>query len=120
MTTTTEFDVSALRDAMEAGDAEGQVRLYADDAEVTLVDRDHPPSQPARMRGRDEIRAWLHDLCERPGMTHRVAIALADERSGGYSLHCSYSTGERVHCAALFELEGGRIVRLEGVQAWDG
>ena len=120
MTTTTKFDVDALRDAIEAGSAEGQIALYADDAELTLVDRDHPPSQPVRLRGRDEIGGWLRDLCERPGMTHEVTIALADERSGGYMLHCRYASGERVSCAALFELENGRIVRLEGMQAWDG
>ena len=120
MTTTTKFDVGALREAIEAGSADGQLPLYAEDAQVTLVDRDHPPSQPVRLTGREEIGGWLRDLCERPGMTHEVSISFADERSGGYSLHCRYPSGERVSCAALFEIEGGRIVRLEGVQAWDG
>ncbi|MEA2450910.1 MAG: hypothetical protein QOG63_2842 [Thermoleophilaceae bacterium] len=118
MTTTTTFDVDALRDAIESADAEGQLRHYADDAEVTLVDRDNPPSKPIRLRGKDEIRGWLDDLCGRD-MTHSVSLGLAGERSGGYSLHCRYPSGERVACAALFEIDGGRIVRLEGVQAWD-
>jgi hypothetical protein len=118
MTTTTTFDIGALRDAIEANDAEGQSNLYAEDAEVTLVDRDHPPARPIKLRGRDEIRGWLDDVCGRD-LNHNVTLALADERSGGYSLHCEYPTGERVRCAVLFEVEGGRIVALEGVQAWD-
>jgi hypothetical protein len=85
---------------------------------VTIVDRDHPPASPVKLRGREEIRTWLDDLCGRD-MTHSVTLAPVDDRSGGYSLHCEYPSGERVRCAALFELEGGQIVALEGVQAWD-
>jgi hypothetical protein len=118
MTTTTTFDVGALRDAIEAADVEGQIRLYAEEAEVTVADRDHPPSEPIRLQGREQIRSWLDDLCGRD-MTHVVTIAHANERSGGYSLQCQYASGERVSCAAVFEVEGGRISRLEGVQAWD-
>ena len=118
MTTTTTFDVTALRAAIEAADAEGQARFYAEDAEVTVADRDHTPSQPIRLQGRAAIKGWLDDLCSRD-MTHVVTIAHANEHSGGYSLQCQYPGGERVSCAALFEVEGGLITRMEGVQAWD-
>jgi ketosteroid isomerase-like protein len=118
MTTTTTFDVDALRDAIESADAEGQLRHYADDAEVTIVDRDNPPSKPIKLRGHDEIRGYLEDIAGRD-MTHSVGFAVADERAGGYSLNCRYPSGQRVSCAALFELDGGRIVRMEGVQGWD-
>jgi ketosteroid isomerase-like protein len=118
MTTKTTFDVESLVQALEGPDVEGQLAHYADDAEVTITDSEHPPARPIRARGRDEIRARLEDIAGRD-MTHRVTRAFANGEGGGYSLSCRYSTGEGVTCAAVFELRDGKISRLEGVQAWD-
>jgi hypothetical protein len=30
---------------------------------MTMVDRNHPPSRPQRVRGREEISAMLEDIC---------------------------------------------------------
>jgi ketosteroid isomerase-like protein len=118
MTTTTRFDTDALRNAVESADPEAQLRLYAADAEVRLVDQEHPPSNPIRISGHDAIRAWLEDVAARD-MTHEVTIGFVGEHGGGYSLQCRYASGERVSCAAMFELRDGLITRVEGVQAWD-
>jgi ketosteroid isomerase-like protein len=118
MTTTTTFDVDSLARAVEAQDVEGQLAHFADDAELTIVDSENPPSRPSRARGRDEIRAKFADIAGRD-MTHRVTHAYSNGEGGGYSVACRYSTGEGVACAALFELRDGKISKLEGVQAWD-
>jgi ketosteroid isomerase-like protein len=118
MSTTTTFDVDALARAIEAQDVEGQLALFAEDAELEIVDQDNPPARPSRARGHDEIRAVLEDVAKRD-MTHRVTHAYSNGDGGGYSIACRYSTGEGVACAALFELRDGKIVRLDGVQAWD-
>ena len=118
MSTTTTFDIESLARAIEARDVEGQLAHFAEDAELTCVDSEHPPANPRRARGRDEIRAHLADIAGRD-MTHRVTHAYANGDGGGYSVACRYSTGEGVACAAMFDLEDGKIVRLDGVQAWD-
>jgi ketosteroid isomerase-like protein len=118
MSTTTTFDIESLVQALEARDPDAQLAHFADDAEVTVVDVDHPPANPLKARGRDAIRAMFEDIAGRD-MTHRVTHAYANGDGGGYSLACRYSSGEGVACAALFQLEDGKIVRLDGVQAWD-
>jgi len=118
MPTQTTFDIDSLARALEARDVEGQLAHFADDAELTCVDSEHPPANPRRARGRDEIRDHLADIAGRD-MTHRVTHAYSNGQGGGYSVACRYATGEGVACAALFELRDGKIARLDGVQAWD-
>ncbi len=43
-----------------AGDVEGSLAYYADDAVVKLIGA--PPGQPDTMRGKPEIRAWFESL----------------------------------------------------------
>ncbi|MEA2427931.1 MAG: hypothetical protein QOF37_1559 [Thermoleophilaceae bacterium] len=117
-TATTKFDIDALARSIEARDADSVARYYADDAQVSLVDRDNPPSNPRRISGKDEIGRWLADECARD-VNHRVTHTVADDRTAGYHVACEYPTGERVACAALIELRDGKIASLEGVQAWD-
>jgi ketosteroid isomerase-like protein len=83
-----------------------------------MIDSEHPPARPNKVRGHDEIRALFEDIASRD-MTHRVTHAYANGEGGGYSVACRYSTGEGVACAALFELRDGKISKLDGVQAWD-
>jgi ketosteroid isomerase-like protein len=116
--TTPTFDFAELRRALEERDSAAQLALYADDAEVTLVDRINTPGSPRLLRGREEIRAWIEDICERD-MTHRVETQVLNEHGAAYTEACRYPDGTNVLCAALLELRNGQIARQVGVQAWD-
>jgi ketosteroid isomerase-like protein len=116
--TTTQFDLAALSRATESRDAEAQLALYADDAVIQIVDRDHQPSNPLVIQGREQIRAYLEDLYGRE-MTHRVERALLGSAGAAYILGCAYPDGTRVRCSMVLDLRDGLIVRQDGVQAWD-
>lgn len=116
--TSQQFDLDALRRAIESRDAAGQVALYADDAEIVTVDKDHPPSRPLRVQGIDAIRALIEDVCARD-MTHELTHTVSGPGGAAFVLQCRYPDGTRVFCATLLELRDGKIVRQEGAQAWD-
>lgn len=115
---TTEFDTAALRRGVEERDADCLVALYADDAELRLVDKLNPPSRPRVLRGRDEIGAYLDDICSRD-MTHRIDHLVTDGTTVSFTEQCEYPGGSRVLCSATLDLADGRIVREIGVQVWD-
>ncbi len=118
MTTQTTIDLEALRRAVEERDAAGMLALYADDAEVRLADRDDTPGSPRVLSGKDEIRAFVEDVCARD-MTHRVEHAVADGDRASFLEACRYPDGTNVLCAAALSLRDGLIVGQVGVQAWD-
>jgi ketosteroid isomerase-like protein len=117
-TTSQQLDLDALRRAIESRDAAAQVAMFADDAEMVVVDKDHPPSAPQRLAGIDAIRTAVEDVCARD-MTHEVTRLIASPDGVAYSLQCRYPDGTRVYCATLLETRDGKIVRQEGAQAWD-
>jgi ketosteroid isomerase-like protein len=116
--TTQQFDLDALRRAIESRDAAAQVAMYADDAEIVTVDKEHPPSSPQHVRGIDAIRAQIEDVCARD-MTHELTRTVSGPEGAAFVLKCRYPDGTRVFCATLLELRDGKIVRQEGAQAWD-
>jgi ketosteroid isomerase-like protein len=118
MTTQTTFDFPALRRGLEERDADVQLALYDEEAEVRLVDCVNTPRAPHLLRGRDEIRAWLQDVCSRD-MTHEVQTPVVADDAVAYMEACRYPDGTNVLCASVLELAGGRIVRQVVVQAWD-
>ena len=115
---THEFDLEELRRRIEARDAAAQLDMFADDAEVVIVDATHPPSTPQRMAGRDAIKAYLDDLCARD-MTHKVQHAMAADDHAAFMVACRYADDTRVQCATLLDVHDGHITRQEVVQAWD-
>jgi ketosteroid isomerase-like protein len=117
-TSHTAFDFARLRRAIEERDASSQLALYTDDAEVRLVDRDHPPRAPRVLHGRDAIRQWIEDVCARD-MTHRVENEVLGDGRAAFTEACRYPDGTNVLCSAVLELREGRIARQLGVQAWD-
>jgi ketosteroid isomerase-like protein len=117
-TTSPTFDFGEFKRALEERDSTAQLALYAPDAEVTLVDRISTPSSPRVLRGHEEIRSWLEDICERD-MTHRVEMQVLGHGGAGFTEACCYPDGTNVLCAVLLQLRDGRIVRHIGVQAWD-
>lgn len=114
----TTFDFAALKRGLEERDADAQVALYDDGAEVRLVDRINTPRSPRVLRGRDEIREWIEDLCARD-MTHEVQTPVLADEAIAFTEACRYPDGTNVLCATVLELGDGRIVRQVAVQAWD-
>jgi ketosteroid isomerase-like protein len=112
------FDFAALRRAIEGRDVTGQLALYAEDAEVRLVDQNNPPREPRLLRGKDAIREWIEDVCARD-MTHRVEHEVVSADRAAFTEACRYPDGVNVLCSAVLEIQNGQIVSELGVQAWD-
>ncbi|WP_327680571.1 nuclear transport factor 2 family protein [Kitasatospora sp. NBC_00458] len=112
------FDTGALREGIEHADADALLALYADDAELRVVDRRTQPSHPLVVHGRDQIGALLDDLYGRE-TTHRLEqVVLQDDRLA-FLESCRYPDGFRVLVSSVAGLRDGRIVDQTSVQAWD-
>ncbi len=113
-----QFDFPRLKRALETSDATALAGLYADDAEMTIVDRNRPPSTPMRLIGRAAIAEFWRDICARE-MTHAIAHEVIGAQRVAFVETCVYPDGCRVLSAMTLDLRDGRIVRHLTVQAWD-
>lgn len=112
------FDADALRRAIEGHTAATLLSLYADDAEIRVVDRNSQPSHPTVLHGRDEISAMLDDVYSRD-MTHKLEQCVVDGDHVAFSESCEYSDGVRVLSESMLTLRGGKITEQTLIQAWD-
>jgi ketosteroid isomerase-like protein len=112
------IDVAALRAAIENGDADSLIGMYADDAEVKVMDKLHQPSHPLVFHGKDEVAGYWQDVCGR-AMSHTVERIARDGDTVAYSEACRYPDGTRVQCLAFLDIKDGKIVRQFGIQTWD-
>jgi len=113
------FDFATLKRALEQNDAGTLIRLYAADAEMTVVDRTRPPSAPMRLVGRPAIEEFWRDVCARD-MTHAVGNEVVGAGRLSFVQRCAYPDGCHVMSAQTLELgKDGRIARHLTVQAWD-
>ena len=117
-TKTTDSIANTLRAALEGSDGSALIGLYADDAELQVIDRVHQPSHPQVLRGKEAIAEYWNDVCGR-ALSHRVEHILASGDTLAYNEACAYPDGTAVRCIAMLELRDGLIVRQIGVQAWD-
>jgi hypothetical protein len=116
---TSAFDVATLQRGHSERDAELLIDLYADDAEVVVIDQKHPPSRPLVLEGREAILAFLHELCDSDIHLDVGDVVLGDDR---VALHVAwwYPDGTQALSSEVLELdEGGRIQRETIVQAFD-
>lgn len=112
------FDVEALRHGLEERDAARLLEMYADDAEVRLVDKVNQPSSPRVLHGRAEIAEYLNDICSRD-MTHKVEHLMTDGNTVSFTESCVYPGGSRVLGSETIDLVDGRISRELGIVVWD-
>jgi ketosteroid isomerase-like protein len=117
-TTTTAALLDSLAAAIEANDASTIAAHYAPGATLSLLDRDHPPADPAILAGTDEIDAYFRDICGR-NLGHRVADRVAAPDRIAFTQHCRYPNGQRVDCIAVARVKEGLIVDQTAVQVWD-
>ena len=115
---TATVNLPTLRSAIEAGDETTLVAFYADDAELTIVDRNRPPSKPSILKGKPAIAEYYHDVCGR-AMTHKVEQPIGGSDGIAFTEACRYPDGVRVLSANLLALRDGKIARHTLVQAWD-
>lgn len=112
------FDFETLRRAIEERDAGMLAGLYAEDAELRIVNRNSPPSAPFVLRGREALSDYYDNVCGR-AMTHRIERQVVGEERVAFNEECEYPDGTRVLCAAMLDVRDGRIVRQTNVEAWD-
>lgn len=109
---------AALKKAIESRDGRMLASFYADDALVSICDRNNPPSRPREVKGKAAIGAFWDDICSR-AMTHRVEPSVAEGNRLAFTQACAYPDGMKVLCLAMCELKDGKIARQTVVQAWD-
>jgi ketosteroid isomerase-like protein len=111
------LDFEALRRAREQRDADLLLSLYADDAEVRVVDQATPPGSPKVLRGEEAAEYW-RDVCGRD-MTHRVENEVIGAERVAFNEACEYPDGTKVLSAETLDVHDGKIVNQTVVQAWD-
>ena len=114
----TTVDLAELSAAIERRDAAGILSWYAEDATLTVLDRDHPPAAPASFQGLDAIGAYYRDICGR-NIKHQVSDAVGTPNGLAYRQQCAYPDGTGVICVTVAAVEDGRIRRQTAVQVWD-
>ncbi|MFI1356290.1 nuclear transport factor 2 family protein [Streptomyces sp. NPDC020898] len=112
------FDTEALRRGIEGHDATALLSLYADDAELRVIDRNTQPSHPMVKHGRGEISAMLTEVYGRD-MTHKLEQVVVQGDQVAYTESCEYPDGVRVFAGSMMSLRDGKIVDQTVLQAWD-
>ena len=112
------FDFQKMRRAVEQLDADLLLSLYADEAELRVINRNTTPSSPREIRGKEEIAEYLRDVCGR-AMTHRIEREVLGEERVAFNEECEYPDGTRVTAATTLEVKDGKIVGQVNVEAWD-
>jgi hypothetical protein len=109
VTTSTSFDLETLKRGYEEWDVEALLGLYADEVELTQIDRDNPPSSPRVRHGKEMFRG-MFEHCAAAGVKATVGNAVAGENRAAATITCEFPGGRKVMANATLELEGGRIV----------
>jgi hypothetical protein len=112
------FDTETLRLGIEGHTPSTLLQLYADDAELRIVDHNTQPSHPKVLHGRDEIGAMLEDIYGRE-MSHKLEQCVIQEDRAAFSESCEYPDGVRVLAESMVSLRDGKIVDQTMIQAWD-
>ncbi|MEU5366810.1 nuclear transport factor 2 family protein [Streptomyces sp. NPDC005925] len=112
------FDTEALRRGIEEHTTATLASLYADNAEIRIVDHNTRPSTPKVLHGRDEITMMLDDVYGRD-MTHKLEQCVVQGDQVAFTESCRYPGGERVLAESMMTLRDGKIVDQLMIQAWD-
>ena len=113
-----QFDTETLRRGIEGQNATDLLSLYADDAEIRVVDRNTQPSHPMVMHGREQISEMLNDVYGRE-MTHKLEQCVVQGDHVAFTESCQYPDGVRVLANSMMSLRDGKIVEHTLIQAWD-
>jgi hypothetical protein len=108
MDTQSTFDLAGLIGAIESGNTQYQLALYADCAEMRIIDSDRPAQAPYILRGRPAIAAWIGRVYA-SHENHRVVDFTADSQNLALIEEYRGPEGTSVRYARSVELSGGQI-----------
>lgn len=112
------FDLPAFARSMEERDTAYQASQYAADADIRIVDPDHPPSAPRAMHGRPEIEAWLAHLST-TSRGLQVSHLIDGGDRVGFTERWHHDDGSTAVASSTAELDGGQITMRHTVVVWD-
>lgn len=116
--TSPSFDTETLRRGIEGQTPDTLLSLYADDAELRVVNRNAQPSHPRVLHGRGEIAEMLTDVYSRD-MTHKLEGCVVQGNHAAYCESCEYTDGVRVLSESMITLRDGKISQQIMIEAWD-
>jgi hypothetical protein len=108
MSTLTTFDLASLSQAIQTGDCRHQLALFADDAELEIVDSATPAAPLGVLRGKPAIEQWL-DIKSSRAVQFGVRDAVASPGRVQYTEECRYRDGSRLFFECTAEVRGGQI-----------
>ena len=115
---TGKLDFEDLRRAQDQRDLNAMLDFYADGAELSIFNRNTPPSSPYVLRVKEEIAEYLRDVFGRE-MTHSIENEVVGEDRLAFNVACEYPDGTRVLASENMQLRDGKVVRQVEVVAWD-
>jgi ketosteroid isomerase-like protein len=116
--TATKFDVQAFKRAYEQWDIDALIELYAEEVELTQIDRDNPPSSPRVRHGKDVFRG-MFEHCAAAGVKATVENAVAGPDRAAATITCEFPGGRKVLANSILEIQDGRILREHDVLSGD-
>lgn len=108
------FDLDTLKRGHRQHDADLLLDLYAEDAEVVVVDDHHPPSHPLVLEGRERIGSYLRQLCENETVLEVGDEVVGDDR---VALHVAfwYPDGSQALSSEVLDLDEEGYIRRETI-----
>ncbi|HEY5820971.1 MAG TPA: hypothetical protein VIT20_03270 [Propionibacteriaceae bacterium] len=104
------FDLHGLSRAIEASDLDYQLNLYAETADVRVVDRDRPRATPEVIEGKPAIRRWLEKVYAAE-TTHLVMNSTVSPIRFWLSEECHRPDGDLIIYTFAADVLMGQIVQ---------
>jgi hypothetical protein len=114
---TTQFDIEALKRALEARNPDQVLTFYSDDLEHLEIDAAAPPKAP-RKTGIDDIRTAIEGAAQH-GVALHLENAVVGRDRAACTITCDLPDGRRLTSNTIYELKEGKIVRQLDVQVTD-
>jgi predicted SnoaL-like aldol condensation-catalyzing enzyme len=115
----TERLAMVLHEAIEACNPDLLVSCYSQDAEIRIIDREHPPSAPLTVRGRDAITRYYGEVCAREP-THHIDEEVVSDNHITLTEAGHRPDGSQVVSMDICELDNGKIFRQTKIEVADG
>lgn len=118
MTANVAFDFARFKAAFEERRLAEWLACYAEDAVWLEYRHDAPPRNPHRMRGREEIEAFLSEICA-ADLQLEISNEVLNRDRCAFMVTCRLRDGRRIVENVIIHVRDGVIHQQVDVEAWD-